>query len=366
LSFDAVAYDSAMDLRASLVPADYVDPAVYAAEAERVLRASWLPVCRADQIPEVGDRFAVTLCDRPVIAVRTAGGEVQVVANVCAHRGSRLVYDGPGNDSTLVCPYHRWAYRLDGSLIGAPLAEGADLDGACLPRVRHVIWQGFVLANLSGDARDPFDDLAGLHEHVAPWHWNQLVTVASRTFPSEWNWKVMVDNWIECYHHLGTHHGSVEPFHPARDTKIVANEGAPWVAMTVEGVDGVAGEPAEWIPGLDAERARDLSVWAAFPLLLGGSTARHAFWLQVLPIDAKRHTVTWHLLAHPDQVAGLTPDFVEQEMQLLVDVHREDMVACRRVQEGLESGLIDRFRLTPLESTIADFQRWVRATGNSR
>ena len=350
-----------MDLRASLVPTDYVNPAVYAAEAEHVLRASWLPVCRADQIPDAGDRFAVNLCGRPVIAVRTAAGDVRVVANVCAHRASRLVDDGPGHDATLVCPYHRWAYRLDGSLIGAPLAEGADLDGGCLPQVRHVIWQGFVLANLSGGAPDPHEELAVLDEHLAPWRWHELVTVASRTFASEWNWKVMVDNWIECYHHLGTHHDSVEPFHPARETKIVPNGGAPWVAMIVGGVEGVEGEPDSWIPGLGPERARDLSVWAAFPLLLGGSSARHAFWLQVMPIDATRHNVTWHLLAHPDQIEQFTPEFVEQEMEMLAAVHREDMVTCRSVQEGLESGLLDRFRLTALESTIADFQRWVCA-----
>ena len=128
-----------------------------------------------------------------------------MVANVCAHRASRIVDDGPGHDTTLVCPYHRWAYRLDGSFIGGPLTEGADLDGVNLPEVRHVIWQGFVMANLSGDAPDPLDDLAGLDERLAPWRWGELVTVASRTLPSEWNWKVMVENWIECYHHVGTH-----------------------------------------------------------------------------------------------------------------------------------------------------------------
>ena len=80
-----------------------------------------------------------------------------------------------------------------------------------------------------------------------------------------------------------------------------------------------------------------------------------------MPIDAKRHQVTWHLLAHPDQLASFTPELVEQEMAMLVDVHLEDMVTCRSVQEGLERGLIDRFRLTALESTIADFHRWIRA-----
>ena len=350
-----------VELRASLVPNDYVDPAVYAAEVERVLRSSWLPVCRSEQIPSAGDRYAVTLCGAPVVAVRTTHGEVDVVANVCAHRASRLVDDGPGHDDTLICPYHRWAYRLDGSFIGGPLTDGADLDGVCLPRVRHVVWQGFVLANLSGDAPPPFDDLVGLDAHLAPWPWSDFVTVASRTLPSEWNWKVMVENWIECYHHLGAHRESLEPFLPARETEIVPSNGAPWVAMTLRGIEGVGGDPATWLPGLQPERARELSVWSAFPLLLAGSTASNAFWLQVLPVDAHRHHVTWHLLAHPDQADHSTPERVEHDMELLLAVHREDMATCRDVQEGLASGFVEQIRIAAIEAPIADFQRWVRA-----
>jgi phenylpropionate dioxygenase-like ring-hydroxylating dioxygenase large terminal subunit len=134
-----------------------------------------------------------------------------VLGNVCQHRGSLLVEDGPSNGSSFVCPYHRWAYRLDGSLIGGPLADGLDLSNVCLPRIRHTVWEGFVLVNLSGDAPDPLGQLASLSTHLAPWSWSELVTVGSRSFQSDWNWKVMSENWIECYHHLGTHRTTVEP-----------------------------------------------------------------------------------------------------------------------------------------------------------
>ena len=131
--------------------------------------------------------------------------------------------------------------------------------------------------------------------------------------------------------------------------------------MTVQGVEGMEGEPEAWIPGLVAERSRELSVWSAFPLLLGGSISRYAFWLHVLPIDATHHRVTWHLLAHPDQLERFTPDAVEHEMEMLMAVHREDMATCRNVQEGLASGFVDRVRLTALEAPIADFQCWLRS-----
>ena len=80
-----------------------------------------------------------------------------------------------------------------------------------------------------------------------------------------------------------------------------------------------------------------------------------------MPIDTARHDVIWHLLVHPDQADRYGPDNVDGIMAMLEAVHREDMTACERVQVGLASGLLDHFRLTPLEAGIADFQRWVDA-----
>ena len=105
--------------------------------------------------------------------------------------------------------------------------------------------------------------------------------------------------------------------------------------------------------------ARDLSVWSAFPLLLGGSNSRYAFWLHVVPIDVKRHAVTWYLLAHASQRSDFTPERVDRELDMLATVHAEDMASCRSVQRGIESGMIHEFRLTALEATIATFHQWV-------
>ena len=346
------------DLDAQFTPADYTDAERYAREAEHVLAAGWLPLCRVDQLVRSGDRIALTLLGRPLLAVRD-GDAIRVFGNVCAHRGSTIVEDGPSAGSTMVCPYHRWAYRLDGSLIGAPLAEGVDLDGVCLSTVRHDTWEGFVLVNLSGSAPAPHDAFAGLSAAIEPWRWSEMVTVATKRFESTWNWKIMVENWIECYHHIGAHRDSVEPFQPARTTRVAPSGGAPWTAMTVDSLDGVEGPADEWMPGIDASNGTTLSVWGAFPLLLGGSVARYGFWLQVVPIDVDRHDVIWHLVVHPTQLERFDSERIAELMGMLGDVHAEDMAACARVQAGLASGLLDRLRLTSLEYPIADFQRWI-------
>jgi len=140
--------------------------------------------------------------------------------------------------------------------------------------------------------------------------------------------------------------------------------------MTVDTLDGVEGPAAEWMPGIDAAHGATLSVWGAFPLLLGGSVARYGFWLQVVPIDVACHDVIWHLVVHPSQLERFDSQRVTDLMEMLGDVHAEDMAACARVQTGLASGLFDRPRLTPLEAPVADFQRWVaaqlRVRGSSR
>ncbi len=85
----------------------------------------------------------------------------------------------------------------------------------------------------------------------------------------------------------------------------------------------------------------------------------YAFWLQLTPVDVDRHLVTWYLLTHPDRLEHFTPEAIAHHMATIGAVHAEDMATCARVQAGLASGLIDRFRLAPLEEPIADFQRWV-------
>ncbi|MEZ5298759.1 MAG: Rieske (2Fe-2S) protein [Ilumatobacteraceae bacterium] len=144
------------DLTASLAPSDYVSDDVYRREVADIFERHWLPVCRVDQLDMPGARYAVDLAGRPLVAVR-GDASIRVFANVCPHRGSTIVEPGPGRGSALVCPYHRWSFRLDGSLVGAPLAEGLDLDGVCLPEVRHTVWEGFVLVDLSGEADEPHD-----------------------------------------------------------------------------------------------------------------------------------------------------------------------------------------------------------------
>jgi len=347
------------------IPAEaYLDAQVWAAEVDEVFRAGWVPVCRVDQIPHTGDRYATSIAGHPIVAVRD-GEEVRVLSNVCRHRWSTVAEPGCSHGRNLVCPYHRWSYGLDGGLQAAPLAGAFRLDDVALPVVRHEVWLGFVMANLDGTAEPIGPQLAGLADELSPWRVDELVTVASRTYPSTWNWKVMVENWIECYHHIGSHRDTVEPRNPARTTRVTETDG-PWTFMTVDTDASAVSPPEQWGVPMREEDAGKLTIWAAFPLLLGGTEAAFSFWLEVTPHTVDRHHVTWHLLTHPDRAAEWADGTAEAIMAGLDEVHREDMDQCAKVDEGLRSRALDRGLLVGLEAPIAHFHRWWASRRGSR
>ena len=337
----------------------YLDPGVWAAEADDLFRAGWVPVCRVDQIPTSGDRYATSIAGHPVVAVRD-GDEVRVLTNVCRHRWSTVAEPGCSHGRNLVCPYHRWAYGLDGALQAAPLAGAFDLDDVALPLLHHEVWLGFVMVNLDGTAAPLGPQLAELTRILAPWRVEELVTVASRAYPSTWNWKVMVENWIECYHHIGSHRDTVESRNPARTTRVTETDG-PWTFMTVDTDPDALFPPEQWSVPMRDEDAAHLTVWAVFPLLLGGTEAPYSFWLEVTAHTVDRHDVTWHLLTHPDRAAEWDEGYAELIMAGLDEVHREDMEQCAKVDTGLRSATLDAGRLVELETPIVAFHEWWRA-----
>jgi hypothetical protein len=215
------------------------------------------------------------------------------------------------------------------------------------------------MVNLDGQADPLGPQLAGLTEILAPWRVDELVTVASRTYPSAWNWKVMVENWIECYHHLGSHRDTVETRNPARTTRITETD-APWTFMTVDTDPEWVAPPEQHCVPMDPADAGHLTIWAAFPFLLGGNEANLSFWLELTPHTVDRHHVTWHLLTSPANAeAWEADDNAETLLDLLEEVHREDMAQCAKVDAGLRSGALEVGRLVELETPIVHFHEWL-------
>jgi phenylpropionate dioxygenase-like ring-hydroxylating dioxygenase large terminal subunit len=181
----------------------YTDPAVAARERERIFRRSWQYVGRADQLARAGDFFTATLGDVPVVAVRSERGS-RAFVNVCRHRRHEVV-SGAGNRRTLQCPYHAWTYDLDGSLRAAPRSQHEDgFDRHQYPLLGAALdtWGPLVFVNLDLQAA-PLAAVLGTLPDVIGASGVKLDALrfhSREQWEAEANWKVMIENFLECYH----------------------------------------------------------------------------------------------------------------------------------------------------------------------
>ena len=200
----------------------YSDPVVFEAEKERIFLRSWQYAGHVGDLEHAGDYITTRIVDQPVAVVRGRDGELRGFHNVCRHRAHELLR-GRGNvKAVITCPYHAWAYGLHGALRAARNCEnvkGFDKGDFSLAPVRVEVALGMVFVNLDPDAvslaeqagdmfADILADLPGV-ERLRPWRDPAAAAAGDevRRGGMAFNWKVLCDNCLECYH--------CEPAHPA-------------------------------------------------------------------------------------------------------------------------------------------------------
>jgi phenylpropionate dioxygenase-like ring-hydroxylating dioxygenase large terminal subunit len=320
----------------------YSDPEVWSREQELIFARSWQYVGHAAMAARAGDFFTARAGRIPVVVAHADDGETRAFANVCRHRGS-IVVEGSGTRKTLQCPYHAWTYGLDGRLRTAPRAD-FDLDGVGLQPVRLERWGPFLFVNADAGAEPLADWLGSVPAQVA-----QLgLDVDSLEFHhrSEWsvaaNWKVVAENFLECYHCAVAHPGfsalvDVSPdayrlevgrlhstqIGPARDGGRRSQFHFVWPNT---GINVFPGEPnmsiGPFVPGAPDRTDRFLDYFFG---------------------------------------AGVSEAWISELLELDDEVGREDTALVERVQVGVSSGAIADGRLLgDAERLVAHFQGLVR------
>jgi len=198
--------------RATTLPGElYVSAEIFARERERIFARRWLAVGRSDALPEPGDFRTVEAAGESLLLVRGRDGEARAFFNVCRHRGTRVCEAEKGRFAGgIQCPYHAWTYGLDGALLGAPhMADVPWFDKAEHPLAPAALaeWEGFHFLNLSADAAPLDAALRPLLGRFAPWRLPRLKTVRQLSYDVRANWKLIFQNFSECYH--------CPPVHPA-------------------------------------------------------------------------------------------------------------------------------------------------------
>lgn len=200
----------------------YVDPEIYRLEQQRIFQSTWVYVGHESEVPAVGDYKTSFIGDIPVIVTRSEDGKVNVMGNRCTHRGATVCSKEFGNTDKFVCPYHAWAFRLDGSLDGVGLPRGynegeIDWQGQGLPGAAKVgSYRGLIFASLNPDVHSLDDHLGNCKKYIDLYcdlsPAGEIVVGKSGIFKQvyEGNWKIQLEGSVEGYHVWHTHKTAVE------------------------------------------------------------------------------------------------------------------------------------------------------------
>jgi len=322
-------------------------------EDERIWRRSWQYAGRADQVAKPGDFFTFRTGEVPIVVVRGTDGELRAFVNVCRHRGSEVVLEPCGNRKTLQCHYHAWTYGLDGCLRSAPRMEeqpGFDRDRFPLTSLQVEEWGPFVFVNpdpYAGPLSDVLGELPSLVEGVGL----ELSTLRfreERVYDIASNWKVVVENFLECYHCPVAH----PAFTDLIDLDNYHLEEYDW--FSTQGGPLKEGDQAYHAEGSVKEGLYNY-VWPNFMLNVYPGPGNVSTNL-IVPVGPNRTIATYQFFFADD-----VPDADAQEIVTFIDqVQQEDIGLCESVQRGLRSGFFDQGQLiVSRENGIRHFERMV-------
>jgi Rieske 2Fe-2S family protein len=204
-------YRGLRQLEPTLPASYYYDPVQYEQELRAFWYTNWIYVCRADTLNGPRSFRIFTIGSQEILLLRDGTGQLRAFHNTCRHRGARLCNEAAGTlrANSIQCPYHRWAYGLDGELLGFPaIGKVTDLDkrAYALYKVAVAEWCGSVFINLNGAASPPLEAaLRPRANTLAHWPLGELVVGHSHRIILACNWKVFWENFSECYHCPGVH-----------------------------------------------------------------------------------------------------------------------------------------------------------------
>jgi phenylpropionate dioxygenase-like ring-hydroxylating dioxygenase large terminal subunit len=244
----------------------YCDDAVFAADMREVVGRKWIVAGHLDQVRRTGDYFLFRVGAESIIVVRSDESTVSAFYNVCRHRGSVICTERAGRVNRLTCPYHAWSYGLDGALLAARLMP-VDFSKAenGLHRCHVRTFHGFIFVNLEEGGPVDFDGTFGELAPYLDFHGFAGARIAHRqSYPTDANWKLVVENFVECYHCAPAHPEFVS-MHPPQ--ALVAFGAGPSSGPT-EAVD-------QYLPTLRAWETRAASLGRPIGTIDDGADSTH-------------------------------------------------------------------------------------------
>jgi choline monooxygenase len=343
---------------ATLPAAWYTSESVFAQEMRTIFSRYWQYACRVDEVTQPGDYLACRVGDVPVVVVRNRANEIAAFINVCRHRGAEIVCDqSRGNRNTLQCHYHAWTWDLDGRLRTAPGSEHEP----CFQKEKYPLLPvavaqlgPFIFVRPDPQAPSWEETIGELPDILMASHTplTALRFRERRTYDMKANWKIVVENFLECYHCAIAHMGFADLI-DLNEYTIVPHR----YFSTQRG-------PLKSSAKADANAA-------CFSKEKGGQEGIYNYlWPNfMVNIYPGRGNASTNIIlpVAPDRTLAIYDFYFEERMPeaetmvaFIDQVQQEDIILCESVQRGLTSGFYDQGKLVlRYENGIHHFQRLV-------
>jgi choline monooxygenase len=341
----------------TLIREAYVSEEFFAVERERVFARGWVAVGCAEAVRERGGVLVVDVAGRSVIVARGRDGALRAFYNVCRHRGTRLLESGERRAGRFIrCPYHHWAYDLDGRCVGTPLFTDSGIpddqraifatdhapafDGRDhgLLGVAVAAFGPLILLNLDPEPEPLADHLGDLPERLAGYRLDEWRLARTAHYRVAANYKLVAENFMEYYHLPWVHPGLVkvsplEAHHRWQGTGMYSGMCTSPIAPDTE--DG-GWQGLDPLPGLSEDDAVSARFVWLFPNVALNVMPNHLFVIHATPVAAGITEETTYLLTQPDTVDDRAAQDAIDRLAVFWDtVNREDVAIVQRVQEGL-------------------------------
>ena len=354
-------------LEHTLPRASYLDAKEFRNEYAAIFESGWVCVGRSDALTEPGDYLAIRLQEQSLLVVRGDNGVLRAFYNVCRHRGTELVpLKDPGPISgqfsrSIVCPYHAWSYHLDGRLRGTPHLA-IDTDGVTLHTITLAEWGGFIFVCLAESHDEPLSQTLG--DGIARLQRYPLADLRAGhtiTYDVEANWKVIVENYNECYH-CGPVHPElcqiVPAFKQGGGNELDWDDGVPHRdgANTFTASGTTTRAP---FPGLSETEKTHHKGELLYPNLMLSLSMDHVAAFYLWPQSAGHTRIQSDFLFHPDELRK--PDFDGSDaVEFWGVVNQQDWDICESVQRGMHNKVFEHGYYAPMEDYSLDIRRYVR------
>jgi glycine betaine catabolism A len=344
---------------------DYHDEQVYRLEQQRVFGGSWFCLGRSASLPDPGDFATPEVAGEKIVVVRGRDDRLRAFANSCRHRGT-LLLEGTGNTGGAIrCPYHAWAYTLDGRLRATPNVgpeDGVDREQLGLWPVSLAEWGGFHFVNLGGQASPLAEQLTEQPDsplELERYRLDELRVGARREYVVAANWKIVVENYYECLHCPTVHPELVAIVPQYRNGEVEEEGQSPLGNSMGPGLTSFTMTGHSTLPSLPGLSDHDLHTFYGahlFPNLIINYHSETVNAVTVFPDGPQRSRVVSEYLFRPETIAsdGFDPSEVVDFRHL---VAQQDWLVCERAQQGVTSRFYRHGVYPRQERAIVAFNR---------